>query len=327
MSTTVAAESLQTIFLNQIRHSLPKNVSLADELAEVLAVSRDSAYRRIRGETVLSLEEVARICARYKISVDRLLSQPSDVLTFTRQCDVGNSPLIDWLNNLVASLKMIEAYPEKEIIYSAKDIPPPYYFKFPELALFKMFFWMKSYQLDPRLDEMKYRPELIPTSYLDAGCKLWLKYSEVPSTEIWNDETFNVTIRQIEFYLANGFITLAEAASLFEIYIQMINDIRTSAAAGRKREGNGAFKLYSNEFLISDTTFFFDLGDRHMAFITYNTMNVLSSVQESFCRETREFLHNIIKKSSLISTTGERERNRFFNAAEARIRHRLNILH
>jgi hypothetical protein len=173
---------------------------------------------------------------------------------------------------------------------------------------------------------MKYRPELIPTSCIEMGVKLWQKYADLPSTEIWSEETFNVTIRQIEFYCANGFITPAEANSLFDEYLKMINDIRMSAVVGKKRDGSGELNLYSNEFLISDTTFLFNLGARRIAFITYNAMNVLSSVQESFCQETEEFLHNIIKKSTMISTTGERERNRFFNAGEAKIRQRMALL-
>ena len=322
----MVTENLQTVFLNQIRQSLPKRISLVNELADALDLSRDSAYRRIRGETVLSLEEVAKLSLRHNISLDQLMSRSSDVISFTRQTDIVKTPLVDWLEGLGANLDMMQAFPQKEIIFSAKDIPTPYFFKFPGLAAFKMFFWMKSYQRDARLKDVRFEPELIPASYLDAGTKLWQKYAELPSTEIYSEETFNVTIRQIEFYHANGFITLAEASSLFETYRAFINDLRLSAAAGKKRDGNGDLVVYSNDFLITDTTFLFNLGNKRIAFITYNTMNVLSCVQESFCRETEEFLRNIINKSTLISNTGERERNRFFNAVDAKIRQRMSAL-
>ena len=156
---------------------------------------------------------------------------------------------------------------------------------------------MKSYQRDPAFEKVNYQPELVSSQLLAAGEKLWRKYSQTPSTEIWSNETFNVTIRQIEFYYENGFIKRDQAHRLLNEYLLMINDIRHSASKGKK-DDFGLFNLYRNEFLLSDTTFLFKMGERRMAFITYNTMNILNSSQESFCQETEEYLNNIINKSS-----------------------------
>lgn len=327
MQTTVLTNSIQSVFLEQIRQSLPRNLSFADELAEVLNVSRDSVYRRIRGETVLSLEEVQKLCNQYKVSLDSLLSPSSEIISFNkRSIDPVSFTLEHWLMSILNNLEMIDSFPDKEVIYSAKDIPISYYFKFPGLALFKMFFWMKSYQRHPKYEKLPYEPELVSRQLLAVGKKLWDKYAEIPCSEIWSDETFNVTIRQVEFYFENGFITLKQARALLEEYIVMINDIRNSAAEGIKKEGSGTFLLYKNDFVISDTTFLFKMGDKRMAFITYNTMNILATAQESFCRETEDYLTNIINKSTLISTTGERERNKFFNQVEKRIQQTTELL-
>jgi hypothetical protein len=189
-----------------------------------------------------------------------------------------------------------------------------------------MFFWMKSYHRYPKYESKPFQPELVSQQMLVAGKKLWDKYAAIPSTEIWSDETFNVTIRQVEFYLENGFITLKQAHALLDEYVVMINDIRQSAARGMKNEKSGLFHLYRNEFLISDTTVLFKMGDKRMALITYNTMNTLNTSQESFCREMEDYLTNIINKSTLISTTGERERNKFFNLIEKRIQQSKELL-
>ena len=327
MSKPSQTDSIQSLFLDQIRRILPKNVSFADELAELLNVSRDSVYRRMRGETILSLEEVKKLCGHYKISLDALLSSSSDIIAFSkRTIDPGRFALGDWLTALINSLELMNSFPEKEIVYSAKDIPPMYYFKFPDLALFKMFFWMKSYHRYPKFENVNYKPDLVSSELLSSGKKLWKLYSQIPSSEIWSDETFNVTIRQVEFYLENGFITLPEANALIDEYVEMIDDIRNSAAAGVKKEGTGTFHLYRNEFLISDTTVLYKMGDQRTTLITYGAMNTLTTIQETFCRETEDYLNNIINKSTLISTTGERERNKFFNLILSRIQARRALL-
>jgi transcriptional regulator with XRE-family HTH domain len=327
MSKPSPSDTIQALFLDQIRQILPKNVSFADELAELLNVSRDSIYRRIRGETILSLEEVKKLCGQYKISLDALMSPSTEIISFNkRTIDPVRFTLADWLASIIQSLEVMNNIPEKELVYSAKDIPPSYYFKFPDLALFKLFFWMKSYHRYPKFENVNYKPELVSSELLSAGKRLWKLYAEVPSSEIWSDETFNVTIRQIEFYLENGFLTLSGAKALFDDYLVMINDIRNSAAAGVKKDGTGDFRLYRNEFLISDTTLLYKMGDKRMAIITYSTMNTLSTIQEAFCQETENYLNNIINKSTLISTTGERERNKFFNLIENRIQQRRELL-
>lgn len=327
MNNPVLQDNIQAIFLEQIRQKLTKNLSFADEVAEVLNVSRDSVYRRVRGETILSLEEVKKLCGHFRISLDAILTPSTEIISFNkRQIDATNFTLGMWLASLTDNLEMLAHCDEKEIIYSAKDIPPPYYYKFPDLALFKMFFWLKAYQRHPKFENAIYLPELVSAELLSSGQRLWSRYAEIPSTEIWSAETFNVTIRQVEFFLESGFITLSQAKSLLDEYIVMINDIRHSASAGIKMDGTGFFHLYRNEFITPDTTFLFKMDGKRTAFITYHTMSILNTTQESFCQETEDYLKNIIKKSTLISTTGERDRNKFFNSIEKRIQETKDML-
>ncbi len=70
VNQSTALDNIQSVFLGQIRNRLPESTSFADELAELLNVSRDSAYRRIRGETVLSLDEVKKLYDQYGVSLD-----------------------------------------------------------------------------------------------------------------------------------------------------------------------------------------------------------------------------------------------------------------
>jgi len=323
----LSTSSIQSVFLDQIRQILPKNLSFPDELAEVLNVSRDSVYRRIRGETILSLEEVKKLCGHYKISLDALLSPTNEIVSFRkRRVDSTNFTLEKWLASILNDLTGLEAAENKEIVFSAKDIPIPYYFKFTNLAQFKFFFWLKSYQRHPKFDTiMKYDPAMVSQQLIELGKKIWDKFILIPSSEIFSEETFNVTARQVQFYYENGFIGTSEVKALMDEYLSMIEEIRKSAAQGTKF-GGGSFKLYCNEFLITNTTYLFKVGERRIASIAYDALNLLTTTQESFCRETEEFLNNVINKSTLISTVGERERNKFFNQVEKRIIERRDYL-
>ena len=73
----------QQIFFQHIKTVLPAHLSLADEVAEVLNISNDSAYRRIRGEKPIALEEIKKLCIYFKISLDQFMHLNSDSFLFT----------------------------------------------------------------------------------------------------------------------------------------------------------------------------------------------------------------------------------------------------
>jgi hypothetical protein len=55
------------------------------------------------------------------------------------------------------------------------------------------------------------------------------------------------------------------------------------------------------------------MHNTRVAYVTYNTMNVLTTSHEAFCNQIDQFIENVKNKSVQISTTGEKERNKFFN--------------
>lgn len=315
-------DSIQSSFLEQVRQRLSPNLSFSDELAEILNISRDSAYRRIRGETLLSLQEVKAICTHFKISLDNLLSPNSEMVSFHhRAIDPNQFTFEKWLKSVLDNLQMINSFPQKELIYSAKDVPFFHYYHFPELAAFKMFFWMKSYHNYPQYANEKFRPELISKELLATGKRALDLYCEISSTEIWSDETCNVTLNQINYYYECGYITSEYALKMYDQFAEMIAVIQENASSGSKNKGDHNFNLYKNEILIAETTILFKMGDKRATFITYNTMNLLSTSQEGFCDHIEKYLNNLQNKSILISTTGEKERNKFFKRMQDKIQH------
>ena len=74
---------VQQLFFQHIKAGLPGHLSLVDEVAELLNISNDSAYRRIRGEKPISFEELQKLCSHYKVSLDQFLHLQSDAFIFS----------------------------------------------------------------------------------------------------------------------------------------------------------------------------------------------------------------------------------------------------
>lgn len=320
-------ENIQSSFLEQVRGKLPPAISLADELAELLNISRDSAYRRIRGETVLSLDEVKKMCNHFQISLDHALSPSSEMVTFQlRALDMTNFSFEKWLQSILGSLQMIGEFPDKELIYDAKDLPIFHYFQYPRLSAFKMYFWMKSFARDSKLSDGKYRPGLISNELLALGVRIWEKYAAIPSTEIISDELMNVTLRNIEFIHDCGlFENHADALALCDDCSSLLATLKKHAETGVKgittKDQQGAkLDLFHNEVLIGSNTVLFKMGDKRVTFITTNGFDILTTSQEFFCKQTENHIDNLIRKSVPISNNAQKERIKFFNRVEKKIR-------
>jgi hypothetical protein len=140
----------QVLFFQHLKTQLPPHIAMVDEIAELLGISNDSAYRRIRGEKPIDLEETHKLCSHYKISMDQLLHLQSDAFIFSGSLKGGNSETVfeEWLQSVQYNLQVINSFEKKHMYYLMKDIPPFIHFQVPELTAFKCFFWMKSILYD-----------------------------------------------------------------------------------------------------------------------------------------------------------------------------------
>ena len=314
--------SIQSSFLEQVRKRLPTNISFADELAETLKISRDSAYRRIRGETVLSLDEVNTLVKNYGISLDALLSPNTKMLSFHHQAiDHETFTFGHWLKSILDKLETISAFPEasKELVYYAKDMPVFYNFLYPELGAFKMFFWMKAVLCYPEYEHEKFRFDIVPRDYLSIGYKIWERYAELPSAELWSDETLNVTLKQIEYFYDCGYFKdTKDAVLVMDQFADLLKRVRQWTSTGTK-DNQGKLNLYKNEILVAENTILFKMGERRVVFLTHNISDILTTSDEHFCKQTEGFINNLLNKAVLISGTSEKERNKFFNQMEEKI--------
>ncbi|MBL7849694.1 MAG: helix-turn-helix transcriptional regulator [Cyclobacteriaceae bacterium] len=316
-------ETVQSSFLNEVRNRLPQSISFADELSEVLSISRDSAYRRIRGETLLSLDEVKKLCDHFRLSLDQALSPSSEMVTFqVRSLNSGNFSFEKWLHSIYDNLQMISQFAEKELIYHAKDLPIFHYFQYPLLSAFKMYFWFQTFAQNTSGTQEKFHAGVIPQELLSLGNRIWDKYAAIPSTEILSQEALTATLRNIEFTLDCGlFQDRKDAVRLCDDCQRLLE--RLSYQAENARKGPDAtsakFDIYHNEILIGDNTILFKMGEKRVTFVTANNFDLLATSHPFFCHQTEQHIQNVIRRSTLLSLNAQKERAKFFNRVSGHV--------
>lgn len=313
---------LQQFLFQQIKAKIPDNLSFVHEIAELLEISYDSAYRRIRGEKELLLDELFRLSQKFEVSLDTLLGLQSHHVVFKK---FGLSPgaynIKDWLRRIQEDIKMIHAAREKEIIYAAKDPPIFHYFHFPEIAAFKFFFWEKTICDFPEYEDKLFRIDDTNPEIVDIGNIILRSSLKIPTIEIWNEDTFRILMRQIEYYWISGYfakkddmVNLLDKLEKWILHIRKQAEFGFKFAFGQAPEGiERSFQMYENEVVLNDNTIFVKIGEQRATYLTYNVISLLLTRDPVFCNNVEHHMSQLMKRSNLISVSGEKERNRFFN--------------
>ncbi|HJW15854.1 MAG TPA: hypothetical protein VJ499_01980 [Flavisolibacter sp.] len=326
---------LQAKLFSEIRSRLPAQVSLVEEIATVLNISSDSAYRRIRGEKVLSLEEGYALCQRYGFSLDNLYNPSSNSYVFTGNFVKTESfNYKEYLTNIYQQVKYMNGFEHRELIYLAKDIPLFYHFHTRVLAAFKHYFWMRNILHHPDFASKKFRADDFPEDFYEIGKKALDCYNNLDTIEIWNIESINSTIRQVEYYHdTNVFTSEEEIYKVYEAVGKLIDHLEIQATNGYKyalegnsRQAMGKYEMYFNEIVILENSLLAILNGGKTAFLVHNVINVLITRDVAFCDNMYSYIQNLMKKSTLISTVSERERTRFFKYLRNKIANRKQSL-
>lgn len=312
----------QEFLFQRIKELLPPHVTLADAIAEILNLSSDSTYRRIRGETPMVLDEVSELCRHYGISLDQLMDIKSSSTLFQNiRIDLQHYDYKKYLENLLKQLLYIGSFKEKEIIYLTKDIPISHNFYFKPLIAFRYFFWMKTILQDPAFVNRRFEMNCVSQEIEALSYELSKAYNQLPSVEIWNTECINSVISQIEFYKDSGYFSSMKDVkliyeSLEETIIHLKNQVEHGSKympdenAGMKKNN---FRFFYNRVVLGNNTILAITNETKSCFLNYDVLNYLLTRDESFCNSCFTDLQNLMKRATLISQTGERHRNIFFS--------------
>jgi len=322
----------QNHFFELVQARLDPDELMVDKVAEILDLSRDSAYRRIRNITDLSLREMVILARYYGIGLNKLLGEHENTVVFHRRPFIKS--IDDFKNHLIGELQELESiasYSDHHFYIQAKDIPVYHLFRFPKLTAFQLYSWLKSVYDVSKIEGLNYNLSMVPQELIAIAQEQHEVYSKLNCSEIWNDNTILSLINQIEYYYEAGLLSSKEEAlSLCEEMQSMMKIIYHQALKGKKvceqdtkKFCESSYKMHYHEVLLTDNHILAEFNrNQRRYFVPYAGINSLKTGDPFFNRNIHDFLKAQTKKSSLISDISEKERNKFF----IRIKNRIDRL-
>lgn len=329
METTSIKNPSQLRFFEKLKQTVPANISLANEIADVLEISADGVYRRMRGESILSMDELVKLCRHYKIQPDVIVSS-DDATSATfqfRKMIQDESGFEDYLKNIYSDLQRINASNPKQIIYAASDIPIFHQFYLPEYAAFKMYWWQKAILNLSSVEGKKFNPSEIRKDFSETCKRITELYMRIPSVEIWHNDTISSNLTMLEFAWESGWFDSKEKAflicdSLSKILISLEKQAEKSSKFINEEkwaENEGNFTMYQSEVILTNNHILVNAGSARVVYLSHNTFNTMATINKVFCDETEAWLKNLMKKSVQISGMAEKQRHKFFKTAHEKV--------
>lgn len=325
---------MQEQFIAFLKAKTKDTTSFVDEIATVLDIGYDAAYRRINLKTNLTLEEGVKLARHYKVSLNKLfeVGSTNSIITEIYQNPYNEQALELWfkqtLNNAFPLTKMKNA----EMIWSGKDISLFRSLTDSYLTRYKMYVWLKDLNVEMAKSKISFDDwmKTIPDSLLQSAIDLGNVYKNINIIELWNDNTINGTLQQVLYYFEAGLVSKDIALRICDEIHDVVNNIEkeTIQQTINEREDEKFFRLYKHPLHTLTNTVMVVTPYQKAFFTPFTVLTYFKIEHKETCDIMYEFLQKQMSNSKLLATAGERDRTIFFKTIHQKIsiaQERINL--
>jgi transcriptional regulator with XRE-family HTH domain len=329
---------LQLYLFEEILTRFPRRPDAVEALSKLLNIGQDAIYRRMRGDSSLSSDEIALLAKKFNVSLDKFIFQQSDTVVFTfNPFSHKVRSFEDYLKGIEIDLDMMIRLPDIKIMDAWTEIPFFYYIYFPELFCFKFYVWGRTIWNFEYLQTRKFTLDIIPVPVIQQAQKILERYRQIPSTQLWSLSIVDNTLTQIEYHVNSGSFERPEDALLLcKKVLELAEHMEKMAVYGKKivvggnaDRGGADLELYHNEMLSTNNTIYVQSRVGRSVYTTISNPNFLKTSDDQMCTYTDDWFQNVIAKSRIMSKSGESGRRFFFDRLRRRIetvRKRVTLL-
>lgn len=313
---------IQNKLFEQIKAKLPAELPLGKALMEDLDLSRDSAYRRARGETALTPEEIQLLCQKYEISFDKILGVTGQMVTFQyNPIQRSEFTFNRYLQGINDGFTRMTSQRWQKCYISNLDLIIFQLLNIPDLMKFKLFYFAKTYLKIPKLNDEQFYIGWKGDISDDLLKDTLNKYVRIPTYEVVGYEAGKGLVREIVSFYEMGYIKSKEdALQLLNEVENLMNHIKQQAEIGKKfiinqpvvtDEGN--FNFYLHETYLQDNTFIAETNAYRILYITHNMMNYLYTIDTDYVNKSYHVFQAMLNQCKQISLQNPSHRNAYFN--------------
>ena len=298
-----------------IRKNIPEEINLTIFLSNLLNISRESAYRRIRGEINFSFEEIAILSQDLGFSLDNIVGTKRD----------GNALFnihmlqdIDYLDIYVTKiLEYGRLFREKseqmdtKVRISINKMPYFFHIYYKSLSRFQIYKWL--YQNQKITPNDRFSSFVLPEKVLNAHQTFFQDIQKVRNvTVIMDNNVFWSVAKDIDYFYKRGLLSEEELIVLKAELHAIVNWVEQVATDGVCPNG-GKIDMYVSAVDLEASYLHFEYGLGQFSQVRIYSISAIDSFNERLCRIQKEWIESQKRYSVLISESGEMQRFEYLN--------------
>lgn len=318
--------TLNETLISKIDIYLPNNTKRIPFLMDLLNLSRESVYRRIRNEIPFTFEEITDISLKLGFSVDEVIGQNSkNRILFDTPISESSDPSAIYssiLDNSSDIYKRMQKDHKLHTIFTTNYLPLNFCIQFDELAKFHYYKWIHQTQ-DVPLNF--YRSEFIIPSQISTIHKQYrYAVSKVNSMiVILCPNTIITSIKEIIYFYKRRLITRDEFLLLQNDLNLLIENLEISTQKGINENGTKIRLFYSTLNITSNCTWFNNGNETGVQlWLGSEPVNIYNRM---ISKKQQNWMESLLKYCTLISQSNEIQRSDFFNQQYEYIRNMENL--
>lgn len=300
--------------INALKKKTPENDNTVNLLTDIIPMSKEAAYRRLRGEIPFTLEEAVTVCKSLNISLDMLIGiRHNDTYVFHLNAIFAKEPIHEYCKMLTSISKGVQYVINKDakaVSYRAyRSLPLEYVYKYKSLS--KAYIYVLFYQLHLELTPKELANRIIPDEIFSMQQELSQVMHDIDSLMILDKHIFQDYIEIIQYFQGLGTIPAEEISQIKNDLLLMIDDLEYCATTGTT--------LHNKKLDIYISNISFDCNYTYLRGADYESCSVgvycldhISCLKPSVSKIHEVWIKSLTRFSTLISVSGESVRNEFF---------------
>ncbi|MBB4078570.1 hypothetical protein GGR28_001183 [Lewinella aquimaris] len=324
-----ASSSYQRIFLDRLGQRFASRSQLVQEVSKVLHVGRDAVYRRLRGDTALTADELMLLAKTFEVRTE--ISPHSKGRVPTLRYPEGRRFVqneFDHFIHLIKGLEAMKNLPGARADIASPELPMYYEMATPMLRNFKIFmFGITTWNL-AKWKKCSFSPDLISKSLHDVVDQVIRGYYTVPARELWSIGILDVTLRQINYLAQVGrFENTEHLYQLFDELFLIVDHLEKMVHTGKRfplgetpTDNSPDFRVYHNELSNTSNIVLVNSDVRSYLFTTLVNPNYIATSDPELCTEVQQWFDNLIEYGSALHSEAGKYAAQYFGYLRNQIR-------
>ncbi len=319
--------SYQQVFFDRLSKRFTSRSELVQEVASVLHVGKDAVYRRLRGDTALTADEMMLLAEKYhlKTGVGRekevpTLRYPDDHYTIRNE--------FDHFLQLHRRWEELKRLPRGSFDFASPELPMYYELSTPMLRSFKIFmFGLTTWDLE-KWKGLDFSPSLIDDELHRIVDDTIRQHYSIPARELWSVGVLDVTLRQLTYMAQIGKFGRPEhIEQIFEELFQIVDHLEQMVHTGKRfplggqpDENSSDFRVYHNELSNTSNVVLVKSDVRPFLFTSLVTPNYLATSNPELCAEVQHWFDNLVEHGNALHSESGKYAAHYFGYLRTQIR-------